>query len=90
MSYAYLEPLFILLLIVVNGFFALSEMALVAARNVRLKTMADKGSRNAHIALRLKKKLDNFLSTAQIGITLVAILSGAISGPLLPPGSRTT
>ncbi len=80
MPLVYVEALAIFLLILVNGFFALSEMALVAARKVRLKTMAEKGSRKAGIALKLKTKPDQFLSTAQIGITLVAILTGAISG----------
>ena len=80
MSHPFVEALVILLMIVVNGFFALSEMALVAARKVRLNAMADKGSRNARFALLLKKEPDKFLSTAQIGITLVAILTGAVSG----------
>ncbi|NCC26348.1 MAG: HlyC/CorC family transporter [Deltaproteobacteria bacterium] len=66
-----LEILFVGLLILVNGFFALSEMALVAARKVRLKARA---------ALKLKACPDRFLSAVQIGITLVAILTGAFSG----------
>jgi len=80
MPHVYVEALAIFLLILVNGFFALSEMALVAARKVRLKAMAEKGTRKAGIALKLKARPDQFLSTAQIGITLVAILTGAISG----------
>ncbi len=80
MSHAWLEVLLILALILVNGFFALSEMALVAARKVRLQAMAEKGTSHARIALLLKDKPDRFLSTAQIGITLVAILTGAFSG----------
>ncbi len=83
MGNVYFEALAILVLILVNGFFALSEMALVAARKVRLKTMAEKGSHRAAIALKLKSQPDKFLSTAQIGITLVAILTGAISGATL-------
>ncbi|WP_045219156.1 hemolysin family protein [Desulfonatronum thioautotrophicum] len=80
MSYASLEAVFILVLILVNGFFAMSEMALVAARKVRLKAQAGKGSRRARVALLLKNRMDKFLSTAQIGITMVAILTGAVSG----------
>ncbi len=55
-------------------------MALVAARKVRLNAMADNGSRNARFPMLLKKEPDKFLSTAQIGITLVAILTGVVSG----------
>jgi putative hemolysin len=80
MSNAWLEVLLILALVLVNGFFALSEMALVASRKVRLQAMAEKGKSQARIALLLKSKLDMFLSTVQIGITLVAILTGAFSG----------
>ena len=79
-AYASLEAICILVLILVNGFFALSEMALVAARKARLQTLAEKGSRRAGVALRLKNKMDKFLSAAQIGITTVAILTGAVSG----------
>ncbi len=80
MSYASLEAVLILVLILVNGFFAMSEMALVAARKARLKTLGDEGNRRARVALLLKNKMDKFLSTAQIGITMVAILTGAVSG----------
>ncbi|GAB6057348.1 hemolysin family protein [Desulfonatronum parangueonense] len=80
MSYASLEAVFILILILVNGFFAMSEMALVAARKARLEAQADKGRHRARVALLLKNKMDKFLSTAQIGITMVAILTGAVSG----------
>lgn len=89
MSYFCVEALIILMLILVNGFFAMSEMALVAARKVRLKSMADKGSRKALTALQLKNKPDKFLSTAQIGITMVAILTGAISGATLAARAQT-
>ncbi|TVQ96730.1 MAG: HlyC/CorC family transporter [Desulfovibrionales bacterium] len=58
----------------------MSEMALVAARKARLKAQADEGNRRARVALLLKNKMDKFLSTAQIGITMVAILTGAVSG----------
>lgn len=82
-NHPFLEMLVILALILINGFFALSEMSLVAARKVRLAARADKGSRPARIALKLKERPDKFLSTAQIGITLVALLTGAVSGTTL-------
>ncbi|SMP58918.1 protein of unknown function DUF21 [Desulfonatronum zhilinae] len=97
MSYASLEAVFILVLILVNGFFAMSEMALMAARKARLKTLGDEGSRRARVALLLKNKMDKFLSTAQIGITMVAILTGAVSAepqktkaPICPNPKRKT
>ncbi len=83
MSNASLEAILILVLILVNGFFALSEMALVAARKGRLESLGNAGCRRARVALVLKKKMDKFLSTAQIGITMVAILTGAVSGATL-------
>lgn len=83
MNNPYLDLLLVAALILVNGFFALSEMSLVAARKVRLKARADKGSRSARIALKLKETPDKFLSTAQIGITLVAIMTGAVSSATL-------
>jgi putative hemolysin len=75
-----LEILFILLLIVANGIFSGSEIAIVSARKVRLQQLADKGSRPARIALRLAEKPNDFLSTVQIGITLIGVLSGAVAG----------
>lgn len=82
-NHPFLEMLVILALIFINGFFALSEMSLVAARKVRLTARANKGSRPARIALKLKERPDRFLSTAQIGITLIALLTGAVSGTTL-------
>ena len=75
-----LEILFILLLIVANGIFSGSEIAIVSARKVRLQQLADKGSRPARIALRLAETPNDFLSTVQIGITLIGVLSGAVAG----------
>lgn len=80
MSNASLEAMLILALILINGFFAMSEMALVAARKGRLEGHEEAGCRRARMALRLKQQMDKFLSTAQIGITLVAILTGAVTG----------
>jgi putative hemolysin len=78
-----LEILLILALILVNGLLALSELAIVSARPARLKTMADKGVRGARRALALASEPGRFLSTVQIGITLVGILAGALSGATL-------
>jgi putative hemolysin len=75
-----LEILFILLLIVANGIFSGSEIAVVSARKVRLQQLAEKGSRPARLALRLAESPNDFLSTVQIGITLIGVLSGAVAG----------
>jgi len=69
-----------LVLIGLNGLFALSELAIVSARKPRLRAMADSGRRGAAAALALAEEPGRFLSTVQIGITLVGILAGAYSG----------
>jgi putative hemolysin len=74
-----LELLLLLGLVLLNGFFALSEMAIVTSRKGRLKQQAEH-SRAARAALRLSKHPENFLSAVQIGITLVGILTGVFSG----------
>jgi putative hemolysin len=76
------------LLIGLNGLFALSELAIVSARNARLKAMAEAGRAGAETALRLAEDPGRFLSTVQIGITLVGVLAGAFSGAAL--GERLT
>ncbi len=78
-----LEILFVLLLILCNGIFSGSEIAVVAARKVRLQQLVNKGSRPARVALRLAETPNDFLSTVQIGITLIGILSGAVGGATL-------
>ena len=75
-----LELTIAFVLIGINGLFSLSELALVSARKVRLKTMADAGRRGAQAALALAEEPGRFLSTVQIGITLVGILAGAFGG----------
>src|SRR6476661_3657024 len=73
--------IFILLgLILLNGLFVMSEIALVSARKPRLEYMADKGDLKARNALNLSQNPELFLSAAQIGITLIAILTGVYSG----------
>ncbi|HXV23872.1 MAG TPA: hemolysin family protein [Alphaproteobacteria bacterium] len=74
------EILLILFLILLNGFFAMSEMAVVAARKARLVARAAKGDRRARQVLQIAERPGRFLSTVQIGITLVGILTGAIGG----------
>jgi len=75
-----MEILILLGLIIVNGLFVMSEIALVSARKARLETMAEKGDKKAESALKLSNSPETFLSAAQIGITLIAILTGVYSG----------
>lgn len=70
-------------LILLNGVFALSELAIVSARKARLKSMADSGRAGAATALGLAENPGKFLSTVQIGITLIGIVAGAFSGATL-------
>jgi putative hemolysin len=74
------EIIIIIILIVFNGLLAMSEMALVSARQARLQHRADQGDAGARAALALMKEPTSFLSTVQIGITLVGILAGAFGG----------
>jgi putative hemolysin len=71
------------LLILLNGVFALSELSIVSSRKTRLKSMVDNGVPGATTALRLAENPGRFLSTVQIGITLVGLLAGAFSGAAL-------
>ncbi|MBL8300548.1 MAG: HlyC/CorC family transporter [Rhodanobacteraceae bacterium] len=73
------EILAVLLLILLNGFFALSEMSVVTARKSRLKQMAETSTR-AQNALRLTESPERFLSTVQVGITLIGVLTGVYGG----------
>jgi putative hemolysin len=76
----FLELLVVLLLVLINGVLAMSEFALISARASRLRQMARKGTPGARMALRLIRDPSGFLSTVQIGITLVGIVAGAFSG----------
>ncbi|MGL5061135.1 MAG: hemolysin family protein [Microcoleus sp.] len=71
------DLLIVLFLIFLNGLFVMSEMAIVSVRKVRLQQQANQGSKNARVALDLANAPNQFLPTVQIGITLLAILSGA-------------
>ena len=73
----------VLLLIIANGLFAMSEMAIVSARKARLRQRAEEGDHKARAALELAETPNRFLSTAQIGITLIGILAGAFGGATL-------
>jgi|SRR5690606_6182919 len=72
-----MELLILVLLILLNGVFALSEMAIVSSRKPRLKAMADRGNRGAKTALRLLEDPSKMLSTVQIGITGIGVIAGA-------------
>ncbi len=75
-----MEIIILLVLIFINGLFVMSEIALVSARKARLETQAEKGDTSAKRALELSNNPEIFLSAAQIGITLIAILTGVYSG----------
>lgn len=78
-----LEILLILVLTAVNGALSMSELAVVSSRPARLGSMAEKGSHGAQVALDLLEQPGKFLSAVQIGITLVGVLTGAVSGATL-------
>ncbi len=75
-----MEILIILFLILLNGIFSMSEIALISARKNRLESAAKKGNKSAQTALDLANSPNKFLSTVQIGITLIGILTGIFSG----------
>ena len=79
----YIEIGIVLCLTLLNGLLAMSELAIVSARTARLQLMADRGSKGAGTAIRLAADPGRFLSSVQIGITLVGVLSGAFSGATL-------
>ena len=74
------EILIILLLVLANGVFAMSEIAVVSSRKPRLQHLADEGHGGARRALELAESPDRFFATVQVGITLVGILTGAFGG----------
>lgn len=77
------ELLLIILLLVFNGVFAMAEIAIVSAKKARMMERAEKGSTGAKLALKLAENPERFLSTVQIGITLVGVLAGAFGGASL-------
>src|SRR5690606_5593572 len=78
-----MEIIIILILILLNGFFALSEIALVSVKKSRLENLASLGDSRARSVLDLLKNPENFLSSVQVGITLIGIVSGAYGGATL-------
>lgn len=74
------DLIIIIVLIILNGVFSMSEVALISARKSKLTSEAKNGNRNAITALKLQSEPDRFLSTIQIGITLIGILTGLYSG----------
>ncbi len=74
------DILLILIFIVINGFFAAAEIAVVATRRVRIKRLVDEGNKNAEILQKFKENPDRFLATIQIGITLAGVIAAAIGG----------
>jgi len=83
MPHITLEILVIFLLFIANGIFAMSEIAVVSAKKVRLQERANKGNIGARAALELANAPEDFLSSVQIGITLIGILMGALGGGTL-------
>jgi len=81
--FPWFDVVVILLLVALNGVFAMSELAIVSSREARLKAMVKQGSSGAKCALELADDPSRFLSTVQIGITLIGILAGAYSGASL-------
>ncbi|MFZ1519031.1 MAG: hemolysin family protein [Ignavibacteriaceae bacterium] len=75
-----MEYFIILFLLILNGLFAMSEIALVSSKRARLEEKAKKGNSGAKTALKLLEEPERFLSTVQIGITLVGIVAGAFGG----------
>lgn len=73
-----MDIVLLFLLILLNGLFAMSEIAVVSSRKARLQNLADDGSPGAREALTLQHEPSGFLSTVQVGITSVGIMSGAI------------
>ena len=80
MSSIMFEGLVVVLLIFINGIFAMSEIAVVSSRKTRLQQWAEEGNARARAALELASNPNQFLATIQIGITLVGILAGAFGG----------
>lgn len=83
-----MEIVVIFVLLLLNGLFAMSEIALVSSRKVRLQEMAKKKNKGAALALRLLEKPEKFLSTVQVGITLIGIVAGAYGGVALSEDLR--
>ncbi len=78
-----MELVIIVLLLILNGVFSMSETAVITSRKTRLQQLADKGDKSAQAALKLAEEPNRFLSTVQIGITLIGVMTGAFGGATL-------
>ncbi len=83
MSSVAFEILIILALVILNGIFAMAEISIIAVRKTRLQELANQGDDKARVALELSNSPNRFLSTVQVGITLIGILAGAFGGATL-------
>src|SRR5690242_2145023 len=83
-----MEILILVLLTLLNGFFALSEIAIVSVRKSRMEQQAKAGNKNASTVLELRSNPEDFLSAVQVGITLIGIISGAYGGAALSDDVR--
>ena len=79
-DYIWLEPIVIFFLILANGFFAASEIAMIAMRKSRIDALLERGVRSAAVVARLKEDPDRFLATVQIGVTVISTFASAIGG----------
>ena len=86
MPLATIELVITILLIIVNGVFAMSETAFVSARRVRLQQRANEGNAKAAAALEMVNAPNRLLSTVQLGITLIGIVAGAFGGATISEG----
>ena len=78
-----IQILFIILLFIGTGVFAMSEIAIISARKSKLQQWTNEGNAKARVALELAISPNRLLSTVQVGITLIGILAGAIGGAIL-------
>lgn len=76
-TFALMELITIFFLTFLNGFFALSEIALVSAKKSKIEHLASRGDKRAQIVLELRQNPEQFLSSVQVGITLIGIIAGA-------------
>src|SRR3569623_3163017 len=81
--FPWIDVVILLLLVGLNGLFAMAELAIVSSRKPRLSAMAKKGSRGAQTAIDLAADPGRFLSSVQVGITGIGVLNGAFSGAAL-------
>lgn len=85
-----MELIIIILLIVINGIFAMAEIAIISVKRSKLQRLSNEGNTNAQTLLELSKNPNRFLSTVQIGITLIGIFAGAFGGATVAEGLSNT